>query len=182
MAIHLRDLFGKDHFWLELQRNGLTIQDDANENLVRMHERTGIPLVATNDIHYLRAEDCHAQDVLLCINTGAKKDDEKRFRFETDSLSSSRRARRWRTCSATSPKSVTATMDVAEQVDVELTFGKYHVPEFVSRHRRVAGRALRPAPRGAAHALYGTDNSPRPASASSTRRRSSATSGSCPTS
>ena len=86
LASGLRDLFGPEHFWLELQRNGLNIQADANEALVRIHERTGIPLVATNDIHYLRAEDCHAQDVLLCINTGAKKADQNRFKFETDSL------------------------------------------------------------------------------------------------
>ena len=82
----MRDMFGPEHFWLELQRNGMTIQSDANEALVRMHQRTNIPLVATNDIHYLRAEDCHAQDVLLCINTGAKKADKERFRFETDTL------------------------------------------------------------------------------------------------
>ena len=130
-ATDLRDLFGKDHFWLELQRNGLTIQADANENLVRMHERTGIPLVATNDIHYLRAEDCHAQDVLLCINTGAKKADQNRFKFETDSLFFTSRAEMGHMFRDL-PKSVTATMDVAEQINVELTFGKYHVPEFVS--------------------------------------------------
>ena len=73
LASHLRDLFGPDHFWLELQRNGIEIQDKVNESLVRLNQRLGIPLVATNDIHYLRQEDCHAQDVLLCINTGAKK-------------------------------------------------------------------------------------------------------------
>ena len=130
-ATDLRDMFGPEHFWLELQRNGMTIQADANEALVRIHERTGIPLVATNDIHYLRAEDCHAQDVLLCINTGAKKADKDRFRFETDSLfftSREEMAHMFRDL----PKSVTATMDVAEQVGVELEFGKYHVPDFVS--------------------------------------------------
>ena len=131
LASGLRDLFGPEHFWLELQRNGLNIQADANEALVRIHERTGIPLVATNDIHYLRAEDCHAQDVLLCINTGAKKDEKDRFRFETDTLffkSREEMAHMFRDL----PDSVRATMDVADQVDVELTFGKYHVPEFVS--------------------------------------------------
>ncbi|MEL6904709.1 MAG: DNA polymerase III subunit alpha, partial [Planctomycetota bacterium] len=130
-ATDLRDLFGPDHFWLELQRNGLTIQADANEALVRIHERTQIPLVATNDIHYLRAEDCHAQDVLLCINTGAKKADKDRFRFETDSLYFTSREEMGHMFRDL-PKSVTATMDVAEQIGVELEFGKYHVPEFVS--------------------------------------------------
>ena len=60
LAARLRDLFGPEHFWLELQRNGIDIQDTVNEALVRLNQRTGIPLVATNDIHYLRHEDCAA--------------------------------------------------------------------------------------------------------------------------
>lgn len=131
LAARLRDLFGPEHFWLELQRNGIDIQDTVNEALVRLNQRTGIPLVATNDIHYLRHEDCAAQDILLCINTGARRDDEKRFRFETDSLYFRTReemAHMFRDL----PGAVTATMDVADQINVELEFGKYHVPEFVS--------------------------------------------------
>ena len=97
---------------------------------MRLSQRSGIPLVATNDIHYLRQEDCHAQDVLLCINTGAKKTDEKRFRFETDTLFFKTRAE-MAEMFRDLPGAVTATMDVAEQVDVTLEFGTYHVPEFV---------------------------------------------------
>ncbi len=129
VATELRDLFGPENFWLELQRNGLEIQDRANESLVDLSKRTGIPLVATNDIHYLRHEDCQAQDILLCINTGAKRDDEKRFRFDTDQLFFRTReemAHMFRDL----PDSVTATMDVADQIGVELTFGKYHLPVF----------------------------------------------------
>ena len=129
LATEFRDLFGPEHFWLELQRNGIKIQDTVNESMVRLHQRTGIPLVATNDIHYLRAEDCHAQDVLLCINTGAKRADEKRFRFDTQELF-------FRTRGEMShmfrdlPDSVSATMDVAEQCELDIEFGKYHVPVF----------------------------------------------------
>ncbi len=129
LAVKFRDLFGPEHFWLELQRNGIQIQADANEALVRMHQRTGIPLVATNDIHYLRAEDCHAQDVLLCINTGAKKKDKDRFKFDSDTLYFATRAEMAHMFRDL-PEAVTATMDVASQVDVTLQFGKYHVPEF----------------------------------------------------
>ncbi|MEZ6014023.1 MAG: DNA polymerase III subunit alpha [Planctomycetota bacterium] len=131
LATKFRDLFGPEHFWLELQRNGIKIQADANEALVRIHQRTGIPLVATNDIHYLRAEDCHAQDVLLCINTGAKKADKDRFRFDSNTLYFATReemAHMFRDL----PETLSATMDVAEQVDVKLKFGTYHVPEFRS--------------------------------------------------
>ena len=129
VAGELRDLFGPEHFWLELQRNGLTIQDKANEALVELARRTGVPLVATNDIHYLRHEDCAAQDILLCINTGAKKNDEKRFRFDTDTLFFRTReemAHIFRDV----PDSVRATMDVADQVEFEMRFGEYHLPVF----------------------------------------------------
>jgi DNA polymerase III subunit alpha len=129
LAITWRDLFGRDHFWLELQRNGIELQTRVNEAMVRIHQRTGIPLVATNDIHYLRAEDCQAQDVLLCINTGAKRSDEKRFRFETDSLFFKTReemGHMFRDLDG----AVKASMDVAEQIDVSIEFGKYHLPIF----------------------------------------------------
>jgi len=131
VASQLRDLFGPEHFWLELQRNGIEIQTKANESLVRLHQRLGIPLVATNDIHYLRHEDCAAQDVLLCINTGAKKADEKRFRFDTDSLFFKTRAE-MADMFRDLPDSIRGTMDVAEQVDLEIEFGKYHLPIFRS--------------------------------------------------
>jgi len=129
LAAHLRDVFGPEHFWLELQRNGIEIQSKANESLVRLHQRTGIPLVATNDIHYLRREDCQAQDVLLCINTGSKRSDEKRFKFETDTLyfkSREEMGEMFRDL----PESLQATIDVADQVDLRLQLGEYHVPVF----------------------------------------------------
>ncbi len=130
-AVELRDLFGPEHFWLELQRNGIDDQNSANECMHRLHQRTGIPLIATNDIHYLRHEDCEAQDVLLCINTGAKKADEKRFRFETDALFFRTREEMghlFRDC----PESLKATMDVVDQTDVKLEFGTYHLPVFTA--------------------------------------------------
>jgi len=130
-AIELRDLFGPEHFWLELQRNGIDDQNSANESMYRLHQRTGIPLVATNDIHYLRHEDCEAQDVLLCINTGAKKADEKRFRFDTDDLFFRTREEMGHLFRDL-PDAVTATMDVADQIDVKLEFGNYHLPVFTS--------------------------------------------------
>jgi DNA polymerase-3 subunit alpha len=129
VACELRDLFGPEHFWLELQRNGIDIQDRANSSLVRVHQRTGIPLVATNDIHYLRQEHCRAQDVLLCINTGAKRADEKRFRFETESLYFRTRGEMEQIFSDL-PQALSATLDVAEQVDLKLEFGRYHLPVF----------------------------------------------------
>ncbi len=131
LAAELRDIFGPEHFWLELQRNGIDDQNVANEAMYRLHQRTNIPLIATNDIHYLRAEDCEAQDVLLCINTGAKKAEEKRFRFETDTLffkSREEMGHMFRDL----PESLKATMDVASQTEVKLEFGNYHLPIFTA--------------------------------------------------
>jgi DNA polymerase-3 subunit alpha len=154
VAVELRDLFGPRHFWLELQRNGIDIQARANEALTRLHQRTGIPLVATNDIHYLRHEDCHAQDVLLCINTGAKRSDEKRFRFETDSLYFRTRAQMgeiFRDC----PESLRATLDVAEQVGLEIEFGRYHLPVFHSPDGTASDELFDRLTRAGVERLYG---------------------------
>src|SRR5207245_1525420 len=69
-AYRLRDVFGKGNFFLEIQDQGLPIEKDVNRELVRLSKETGIPLVATNDCHYLHHDDAHAQEVLLCIQTG----------------------------------------------------------------------------------------------------------------
>jgi len=131
LATELRDLFGPEHFWLELQRNGIEVQERVNQALVDISGRTGIPLVATNDIHYLRHEDCATQDVLLCINTGAKRSDEKRFKMDTDTLFF-RTAEEMAHVFRDLPGSVRATLDVAEQIDLQLEFGSYHLPQFPS--------------------------------------------------
>jgi DNA polymerase-3 subunit alpha len=122
-------IFGREHFWLELQRNGIETQTRVNEALTRIRERTGIPIVATNDIHYLRNEDCQAHDVLLCINTGAKRADAKRFRFETETLYFTTRAEMGALFHDV-PDALAATLDVAEQVDLSIEFGRYRLPVF----------------------------------------------------
>jgi DNA polymerase-3 subunit alpha len=131
LTTEFRDLFGKEHFWLELQRNGIEDQTAANEVLTRIHGRTGIPLVATNDIHYLRQEDCAVQDVLLCINTGARKDDPDRFKFDATSLYFTTREQMGEMFKDL-PEALKSTMDVASQTEVELEFGTYHLPIFKS--------------------------------------------------
>ena len=83
-AYRLRDIFGKGNFFLEVQDQGLEIEQPVNRNLVRLSHETGIPLVATNDCHYLTHADAHAQEVLLCIQTGKTMSDGSRMRFQTD--------------------------------------------------------------------------------------------------
>jgi DNA polymerase-3 subunit alpha len=157
VAVELRDLFGPEHFWLELQRNGIDIQSRANEALARLHERTAIPLVATNDIHYLRHEHCHAQDVLLCINTGAKRSDEKRFRFDTDSLYFRTREEMGEIFRDL-PGALAATMDVAEQVGLEIEFGRYHLPIFHSDDGRTPDELFDALTRAGVERIYGAGN------------------------
>jgi DNA polymerase-3 subunit alpha len=79
-----RDLLGEDNFYLELQDHRLPDQQPANQGVIELARRTGIPLVATNDIHYLEREDAPVHDILLCIGTKKLRSDERRLRFDTD--------------------------------------------------------------------------------------------------
>ncbi|NMA85581.1 MAG: DNA polymerase III subunit alpha [Epulopiscium sp.] len=81
-AIRYEQLFGKEHFYLELQDHGYPEQANVNQGLLRISEETGIPLVATNDIHYTFKEDAGAHDILLCIQTAKTVDDEDRMKYE----------------------------------------------------------------------------------------------------
>jgi DNA polymerase III subunit alpha len=83
-AYRLRDIFGKNNFFLEIQDQGLEIEQRINKDLVRLSKESGIPLVATNDCHYLTHSDAHAQEVLMCIQTGKTMSDAQRMKFATD--------------------------------------------------------------------------------------------------
>ena len=83
-AYRLRDIFGKGNFFLEVQDQGMEIETRINRELVQLSRETGIPLVATNDCHYLTRSDAHAQEVLICIQTGKTMSDGSRMRFPTD--------------------------------------------------------------------------------------------------
>ncbi|MCI6006577.1 MAG: DNA polymerase III subunit alpha [Blautia sp.] len=81
-ALRYQDIFGKGNFFLELQDHGIPEQQNVNQQLLRMHQETGIDLVATNDVHYTYAEDAQPHDILLCLQTGKKLADEDRMRYE----------------------------------------------------------------------------------------------------
>ena len=128
-AGQLQDLFGKEHFFLEVMRNGMEVQDRLTDEMVKMVSRVDAPLVATNDIHYLRHEDCSAQDALLCIHTGAKLDDPNRWRMDTDTLFFRTREQMNHIFSDL-PEALRSTQVVADQVNVEFEFGNYRLPKF----------------------------------------------------
>ena len=82
----MRALFGEDGYYLELQDHKLPNDPAINQGLIRIHQETGIPLVVTNDAHYLRREDAEMQDTLMCIQMGKTVDDPNRLRMETSEL------------------------------------------------------------------------------------------------
>lgn len=129
LALELRDIFGEDSFYLELQDHGLSEQRGVNAALIRMHEETGIPLVATNDVHYLTKEDAYTQDVLMCIQMGKTVDDPDRLRFETEEFYLKSEAE-MRALFPGRQDALDNTVKIAEMCRVDFEFGKYHLPEF----------------------------------------------------
>ncbi len=128
-ALTLSDIFGPDHFYLEMQDHGIRDQAIVNQGILRIHEETGLPLVATNDAHYLRKEDAAAHDVLLCIQTGKTVDDENRMRYEPQNFYL-RSTEEMAALFPDHPDAIENTGKIAEMCNVEFTFGKYHLPEF----------------------------------------------------
>ena len=127
-ALEMRGIFGED-FYLELQDHGIAEQTEVNRGLLRLHNETGIPLVCTNDAHYLRKEDAENHDVLLCIQTGKTGDDEYRLRYEPRNFYI-RSTEEMETLFAGYPDAVANTEKIVEKCQLEFTFGKYHLPEF----------------------------------------------------
>jgi DNA polymerase III subunit alpha len=128
-AVRYREIFGAENFFLEIQDHGLEIEEKIRARVTALAGRTGIPLVATNDCHYLRHEDADAHDVLLCIQTGKSVEDEKRMRYATDQLFF-RSADEMRERFAGQPEALRNTLAVAERCNLQMDFGKPLLPEF----------------------------------------------------
>ncbi len=132
-AKRYEDIFGKDNFFLELQDHGMQEQQMVNQQLLRLSMETGIALVATNDVHYTYAEDEKPHDILLCLQTGKKLDDENRMRYEGGQYYVKSEAEMQRLF----PYALEAlenTQKIADRCHVEIEFGvtklpKYDVPE-----------------------------------------------------
>ena len=128
-ALQLADIFGPDHFYLELQDHGIPEQRPVNMGVQRIARETGLPLVVTNDAHYLRQEDAQTQDVLLCIQTGKTVDDQNRMKFQTEEfyLKSEEELRKlFPGCE----EAFENTVRIAERCNVEFVFNEYHLPSF----------------------------------------------------
>jgi DNA polymerase-3 subunit alpha len=124
-----QQVFGKGRFFLELQDHGLEIERRLNQRLLRLHQETGIPLVATNNVHYVEKSEARLHDVLLAIGEGKALDEEGRFRYEAEEYylkSGEEMARLF----AYAPEAITNTLAIAERCEWELTFGRHILPRF----------------------------------------------------
>lgn len=137
VALWFKELF-KEDYYLEIQNNGIREQVLVNQKLIELSTELAIPLVATNDAHYLRKEDAYNHEVLLCIQTGKKMNDEDRMRFETEELyikSSEEMSEYF----SNIPEAIENTVKIAEKCNVEFEFGhtilpNYEVPKEFSTH------------------------------------------------
>jgi DNA polymerase-3 subunit alpha len=128
-AGRLRDIFGKGNLFLEVQDQGLEIEKKVNRGLIRLSRESGIPLVATNDAHYLSREDSRAQEVLLCIQTGKTMSDPHRMRFATDQFyfkTAEEMAQVFREL----PDALSRTVEIAARCKVKIEAVKNPFPEF----------------------------------------------------
>jgi DNA polymerase-3 subunit alpha len=132
-AYRLRDIFGKGNFFLEVQDQGLEADVRVNRDLVRLARETGIPLVATNDCHYLTRSDAHAQEVLMCVQTGKTMSDSQRMKFPTDQFYF-KTAEEMGQVFREIPESLSRTLAIAERCNVKIQrvtnpFPEFRVPE-----------------------------------------------------
>src|ERR1700740_1147956 len=132
-AYRLRDIFGKGNFFLEIQDQGIEIEKGVNRELVRLSKETGVPLVATNDCHYIHHDDAHSQDVLLCIQTGKTMSDAHRMKFATDQFYFKSAAEMAQVFGEL-PDALSRTVEIAQRCNVKIDrianpFPEFKVPE-----------------------------------------------------
>ena len=128
-ALEHVEIFGGNNYFLELQDHGIDDQQTVNQGLLRMSQETGIPLVATNDIHYVKKEDAEAHDILLCIQTGKKVADEDRMRYEGGQYYL-KSPEEMEALFPYAKQALENTGKIAERCNVEIVFGEQKVPKY----------------------------------------------------
>ena len=128
-ALKLSNIFGEGNFFLELQDHGIDEQRPVNQGIQRLSRETGLPMVITNDAHYLRKEDAKMQDVLLCIQTGKTVDDQNRMKFQTQEFYV-KSEEELRSLFPGLDEAFENTVKIADRCNLEFTFHEYHLPAF----------------------------------------------------
>ena len=127
-ALELYVLFGED-FYLEIQDHNIPLERQAAEGIIRISRETGIPLVLTNDAHYISRQDAYYQDVLMCVQMGRTVDEPNRLRFETEEFYI-KSEEEMRAIFPEHPQAADNTALIAEKCNFDFSFGHYHLPRF----------------------------------------------------
>ncbi|HET9787765.1 MAG TPA: DNA polymerase III subunit alpha, partial [Pyrinomonadaceae bacterium] len=129
-AIEFEEILGKGNYFLEIQEHGLDAQERIRKPLVELSKRTGVPLVATNDAHYLRPEDARAHDILLCIGSGKTVNDTNRLRYPSPNFYVRSPEEMWRIFGDELPGALTRTVEIAERCDLRLPENLNYLPNY----------------------------------------------------
>lgn len=124
-----RDIFGKDNFFLEIQDHGLDVERQTNPGVIELSREMSVPLVASNDVHYLLREDAQYHDVLLCIQTNALRSDENRMRFDTEEFYL-KSGEEMAALFPDHPEALANTVEIAERCNIEIELGKLRLPDY----------------------------------------------------
>lgn len=136
------DVFGRDHYFLELQDHDISELYRVNRGMIELSQKTGARLVATNDVHYVRRDDAELQDILLCIQTGKLISDRNRMRMNNDTYYL-RSPEEMQNLFSQVPEAISNTLDIAERCELDLTRKGYHLPQFEVPAGQTASTFLR---------------------------------------
>ncbi|HEY9053609.1 MAG TPA: DNA polymerase III subunit alpha [Rectinemataceae bacterium] len=128
-ALYYRELFGPERFYLELQDHGLEEQKLVNRELISLSRRSGIPLIATNDLHYIKKEDASAQDILLCVGTNRKRADQTRMRFPNNQFYL-KSAQEMEALFPETPEALSNTLKIEEMARLKIEFPGPLLPDY----------------------------------------------------
>ncbi len=128
-ALEYREIFGEDNFYLEIMENGIPDQKIANQGLIELSKELSIPLIATNDCHYLNRDHAEAHNVLLCIQTGKTIEDNDRMSMTSDEFYVKSPEEMQKLFAAT-PDAIKNTVSIAERCNLSFEFGKFYLPKF----------------------------------------------------
>ncbi|KXZ40456.1 DNA-directed DNA polymerase III (polc) [Alkalithermobacter thermoalcaliphilus JW-YL-7 = DSM 7308] len=129
IALKLNEIFGEGNFYLEIQDHNIKEQKQVNLNLIKLSKELNIPLVATNDVHYVDKEDAKVHDILLCIQTGKTLKDENRMKFESDQFYLKSQEEMYDLFSNV-PSALENTVKIANMCNLEFDFNQIHLPRY----------------------------------------------------
>ena len=141
-AVKLDKIFGRGNFYLELQDHGIDAETEVNKGLLKIHEETGIPLVATNDVHYLRKQDAETQAVLMCLQMNTTISEGRPLGFETDEFYY-KSTEEMNAIFSEYEDAVSNTQKIADMCEYEFTFGKTYLPRYTPDNRMSPQEYLR---------------------------------------